>query len=175
MKLKKNKKLIIILVILLVLLIIVNIILELSNKPEEISEEEILAKQEQEIAENKLSQDGEIDRIEYYLSEFIANIENKNWTKAYELLYDEFKNNYFPTENSFQKYCQLYFPQILDVQADNIERINNIYVIETTIADLVNGNKKTGKINMYFVIKENDLNDFDLSFSVNSAIDNKNK
>ena len=83
-------------------------------------------------------------------------------------------NNYFSEQSYFEEYCEKYFPNMMEVKVNNIERINNIYVLETTMNDLINGNKNSGKIGMYFVIQENDLNEFELSFSVNSAIDAKN-
>lgn len=175
MKFKKNKKNIIILIIILVLLILINAIVQITSKDtEELTDEEILEKHESEVAISKLSEEDEQKRIEYYLMEFIEAIEKRNWNKAYEMLYDDFKYNYFSTEDSFEEYCKLYFPNMMEIENNNIERINNIYVLETTINDLINGNKSTGKIGLYFVIRENDFNDFDISFSVNSAIDAKN-
>ena len=170
-----NKKIMIICIAILLILIIINVITKLVFKEEqELSKEAVLAKQETETIINNLSKENEIDRIETYLSDFIGKIENQNWTDAYEILYDEFKNNYFSSEDSFKKYCDLYFPKMIDITVENIERVNNIYVLETKINDLVNGNLNDGQISLYFVIRENALNDFDLSFSVNSAIDAKN-
>ena len=57
---------------------------------------------------------------------------------------------------------------MFNITNKNMERLNNIYVLESTITDLVNFDKEFG---IYFVIRENALNDFDLSFSVNSAKD----
>ena len=173
MKFKKDKKTIIILIIVLVLLIVVNIIINSTDK-EELPDEELLAQKENEEIISNLSEEGETDRVKQYLSNFIENIEQKNWSKAYEMLYDDFKKNYFSTQSHFEEYCEKYFPSIMEIKTNNIERINNIYVLETTINDLVNGNKNSGKIGLYFVIQENNLNDFDLSFSVNSAIESKN-
>lgn len=178
MKPKKNinnKKITIIFIAIILVLIFINIVINLvSSDKQELSEEAALAKQEAETAINKLSEETEMDRIETYLSNFIGEIEKQKWSKAYEILYDEFKTNYFPSENSFKKYCELYFPKMMDVSVENIERVNNIYVLETKINDLVNGNANDGQINLYFVIRENALNDFDLSFSVDRPIDAKN-
>ena len=40
----------------------------------------------------KLQQMTERDRMEYYFSEFISYIQSKEYTKAYELLYPEFRD-----------------------------------------------------------------------------------
>lgn len=174
MKKIKDKK-IIILIIIITFLILVNLIMKLASN----DNDEIVTPQEVEAKENEamiseLSEEGEYDRVEQYLSKFIGEIEKGNFNKAYDLLYKEFKNNYFSTQSSFENYCKEYFPDMIDVQVSNIERINNIYVLETSINDLINGKKDEGNINMFFVIRENALNDFELSFSVNSAIDAKN-
>ena len=109
-----NKKIIIICIAILLMLIFINVLIKLVSKEEqELSKEAVLAKQETETAINNLSKETETDRIETYLSNFIGKIENQNWSDAYEILYDEFKNNYFPSEDSFKKYCDLYFPKMI--------------------------------------------------------------
>lgn len=172
MKIKKNKK-IIILISALMILIIANLILSVFTKKEEVTIPETIEAKENELAISELSEKGELGRTEQYLSKFIGEIEDKNFDKAYDLLYDEFKDNYFETKSTFEEYCKKYFPELMDVQVDNIERINNIYVLETTINDLINGQIENGKISMYFVIRENNLNDFDLSFSMNRPMEAK--
>ena len=159
----------------MLLIIFINVLINfISEEEQELSKEAVLAKQENEAIISNLSKENESDRVKTYLSTFIGNIENQKWVEAYELLYDEFKNNYFKSEDSLKKYCDLYFPKMMEVTIDNIERVNNIYVIEAKINDLINGNLNEGQFGIYFVIRENALNDFDLSFSVNSAIDAKN-
>ena len=170
MKPKKNKKTIIILIVVLVLLILINIIMNSTGKTtEELASTEEVEKKKNEAVVLELSEKGEQKRTEYYLMEFIEAIEQKEFKKAYDMLYDEFKENYFTVESSFREYCEQYFPKIMEVKTNNIERINNIYVLETTITDLINGTKNSNKTMIYFVIRENNLNDFDLSFSVNSV------
>ena len=166
-----NRKIMIICIAILILLIVISAITKLVFKEEqELSKEAVLAIQENETVINNLAEENEASRVKKYLSTFIGKIENKKWKDAYEILYDEFKSNYFPSEDSFKKYCELYFPEMMGITVENMERVNNIYVLETKIDDMVN----TGKIELYFVIRENELNDFDLSFSVNSAMDSKN-
>ena len=173
MNFKKNKKMIaivsiaIIVVILIIILAVVN-----SNKP--VDEEKISSEYEETIENNtisKLANMTEMERAKTYLSDFVKMIEAKNWEEAYEKLYPEFKENYFKSEVDFKEYCQNYFPEIFAVTNKNVERINNIYVLETKIADMVNNTKGFG---LYFVIRENALNDYDISFSVNSAIESEN-
>ena len=170
MKKKLNKKSIAILVIaiVIVILIIVLAILEGKNRGKNTAElEQQIQQSSLDTKISKLAQMTEMERIKTYLSEFIGKIEDKKYDEAYEALYSEFKDRYFRSQLDFENYCKEYFPVMFDVQNQNMERVNNIYVLETTIRDLVNS---SSKINLYFVIRENGLNDYEISFSVDSAI-----
>lgn len=173
MKQSKNKKAIAILVIAIaVIIIILSIVLAiLTRKSEEEKQAELQVQYEQQTNESaieKLADMTEMQRVKYYLQDFVSKIEAKELNKAYEILYSDFKDRYFRTLTEFENYCEEYFPEMLNIKNENIERLNNIYVLETTITDLVNFDKGFG---IYFVIRENALNDYDLSFSVNSAKD----
>lgn len=112
----------------------------------------------------------EQDRITYYCAEFFKLIDTKNYDGAYELLYDEYKENYFPTSSSFSEYMKEYFPDDFSLNYSNMERLGEIYVLWVDVKDTLNGSRGHN-FSMYVVIKENDFNDFDLSFSRNSAVE----
>ena len=57
------------------------------------------------------------------------------------------------------------FSEMMDIKHENIERNGDVYVLWITINDAING-KPSDKKNMNIVIKENDYNDFVISFSV---------
>lgn len=124
----------------------------------------------EEIAKNTLTEKlqgmGERDRMETYISNFINLVETKKYEEAYSLLYDEFKANYFPTAGQFQSYAEKYFPTMASLNFTNIERNGDVYVLWVTITDLINGKKDEAGTEYNFVIKENNVNDIDLSFSV---------
>lgn len=145
-----------------------------SNPTDEISEAQIaLDKQAQEDQaskeiENKaivekLSRMQERDRMEYYVSSFIRKIENKDYSSAYALLYDDFKQNYFPTEAEFESYCRKTFPKMIALTHDNIERSGDVYVMFTTLKDTISNSE--GR-EIKFIIQESNLNEFVISFSV---------
>lgn len=114
---------------------------------------------------NKLADMNERDRMEYYLAIFINNLESKNYESAYNLLYDEFKKTYFPTLDEFKSYAEKTFPNLMNIEHENIERNGDIYVLWIYVSDMVNGGPEDKKaINV--VIREDDLNKFVLSFSV---------
>lgn len=113
----------------------------------------------------QLQQLEERDRMEFYFGMFLENIENKNYDKAYSFLNNEFKNNYFPTVESFQEYISTIFTELSDIDHENIERNGEVYVLWIKVSDAING-KPGEKKEMNIVIKENDYNDFEMSFSV---------
>lgn len=180
-KKKQNdlKNLIILLIaVLLILMLIVMISVILDNIKYEnakndkdnsinvvINAEEI-AKSENEEELNKIKQMSERNRIEYYVSQFIKDLEEENFEEAYAVLNNDFKKNYFSTMRDFKEYSKNKFTKMLDVDYINFERTGEIYVIWLRVTDAINGDKNSGE-EMNFVVKENDFNDFELSFSVN--------
>jgi len=77
---------------------------------------------------------------------------------------DKFKTNYFPTLSSFEEYAKTKFPRMISLQHNNFERNGDYYILFITMSNLLGS--KNDQIEINFVVKENDLNDFVLSFSV---------
>lgn len=107
----------------------------------------------------------ERDRMEYYVGMFLSYIEGGEYEKAYNLLYEDFKQNYFPTLESFEQYLPTVFSEMSDIEHENIERNGDIYVLWLSITDAVNGKPGEAK-KMNIVVQEKDYNDFVISFSV---------
>ena len=164
-----SNKFIIFGIILIVILGLIAYNVKKSNEVdyENMTEEEFVAATQEKIsaiAKRDLSGLGERDRMEYYDSTFMSAIENGDYENAYGMLYDEFKTNYFPTLESFQTYAQTKFPKMVSLNHTNIERSGDIYVLWVELSSSLSS--KDSAIEMNFVVKENDLNDFVLSFSV---------
>lgn len=154
-----------------ILIVVVLVFLDLrGNKGTDYSnltQEEISVMLDKEIDEmeiNTVASLNERDRIEYYVSKFVEAIEEKDYEKAYEMLYDDFKENYFPTLSSFEEYAESKFSKVLSLDHTNFERNGDYYILWITMSDPLSG-KNSGK-DINFVVRENALNDFDLSFSV---------
>lgn len=114
---------------------------------------------------SQLKQGTERDRIEYYCGQFFKYIENQNYEKAYELLYPEFKEQYFPTIEEFEKYVQKTYPSTLAIIYDDFDRQGNIYVTTVKIDDaLATNNKK--QFSQRIIVQESDYNKYVLSFQV---------
>lgn len=120
--------------------------------------------QEKEILE-QLKNMSERERMEFYFSEFMDYIENGKYQEAYNLLYPDFKDNYFKTLDDFKKYVNKTYPEFVSFSYNDIERQGNIYVLMITVInpDL---SKSEAKKSQRIVIKENNFNDFVLSFQV---------
>ena len=127
---------------------------------EESKSEEELAKEELE----RLQKMTECDRIEYYFSKFVKYIKDEKYTEAYNLLYPEFREKYFKTQEEFRDYAKKTYPRSTGFSYNDIERQGSIYVLVITVIDT---NKKIGEEkSQRIVIQENDFNDFVLSFQV---------
>lgn len=170
MKVKNDNKFIFLGVIAVIVLAIVAIRIAVANRKvdlSKLSDEEIAVYMDEKmenIAKKDLSQMGERDRMEYYVSEFIESIEEGKYSDAYDMLYDEFKKNYFPTYEKFEEYAKTKFPRLASIQHENFERNGDVYVLWTKFSDSL-GSKDSYK-EIKFVVQENDLHDFKMSFSV---------
>ena len=175
-KTKQNKSILLVIALIVLLLIIVSRVITKPKKEVEISNNKTLIYngvvndenidiQAEQAELNKIKGMNERTRIEYYVSNYIKMIEEKEYDKAYSLLNKEYKKNFFNTQKDFENYCEKTFPQMADIQYTNFERNGEIYVIWLTITDAINGTKNSG-VEMNFVVKEHSFNDYELSFSV---------
>ena len=116
------------------------------------------------INQSDLAELGERDRMEHYVSSFITAIENQDYEDAYLMLNEDFKSNFFPSISDFEEYAKTKFPSMISLNHTNFERNGDLYVMWVTLANPLAGKNSDKEIN--FVVKENGLNDFELSFSV---------
>lgn len=168
----------VILILIILILICINLILilkgmniedknlninQVNSNNNEVNEiNQTKSEEEQEL--EKLQAMTERDRMEYYFSKFISYIKDEKYTEAYDLLYPEFKQNYFKTVEEFRDYAKKTYPSSVGFSYNDIERQGDIYVLVITVIDT---NKKVGEEkSQRIVIQENNFNDFVLSFQV---------
>ena len=106
----------------------------------------------------------EKQRMQYYFSKYITYIEEKNYEKAYNLLYEEYRNNYFPTLEEFEKYVKQKYPDFMSVEYNDMSRQGEYYILTVHIYNLLT-NEIIEKEQKY-IIKENNFLDYVLSFQV---------
>lgn len=164
-----------IIAVIIIILVVVNTIYSRKSKnntdesSNNVLEQNILTAEKIEENTNELEIEDlkdkdERTRIQQYCGKFIRYIENKEYDKAYALLYPDFKNNYFPTVDDFAKYAQEKFPStLITVEYDNIERQGKYYILFTTITTPLNTDYE---MEQKFILIENNFNDFQLSFDV---------
>lgn len=111
-----------------------------------------------------LSTLGERDRMEYYCGEYFKHIEKKEYEAAYNLLYPEFKESYFPTLERYEDYVKKTYPSNWALDYEDITRQGDIYVLKLNVLDVL-GSKENEK-SQRIVIKENNYNNFSISFQV---------
>lgn len=106
----------------------------------------------------------EATRIKSYVGQYLSYVDSKDYESAYNLLYDEFKNTYFKTLEDFITYAENKYPDEILVEYTNMEREGTIYVLTVNIQDTLD--KNFTPIEQNIVVRENNLNDFVLSFEV---------
>jgi hypothetical protein len=171
MKVKSSTTPLVVMVIILIIAIIALIVIKnIQNKPtsyEGMTEEEVFAKISEEIEESErasLAKKGERDRIEFYVSKFIGAVGEKEYTDAYGMLNENFRQQYFPTEEEFSSYMDERFPKMAAVEYTNIERNGDVYVVWLNLMNPLATGSTPKEMN--FVVKEEDVGYFELSFQV---------
>lgn len=172
---KGFKILFLLLIVIIVVMVVINTVYRRetdennNTSVNELSVENVVTAEEIEENTNQLEIEDlkdkdERTRIQQYCGKFIRYIEEKDYDKAYALLYPDFKNNYFPTEDDFAKYAQEKFPSsLITVEYNNIERQGKYYILFTTVKTPLDSNYS---MDQKFIFIENDFNDFQLSFDV---------
>lgn len=109
------------------------------------------------------------NRMEYYCGQFINSIDEENYEKAYSLLYDEFRDKYFPTLQDFEKYAKNFYPKFFGLEYDDVDRYNDTYVIRLKIVDYKANESEEPKVQR-IVIREYSYNNYTISFSVDTDL-----
>ena len=176
----KNKKIIIIaLVLLFIVFLFIRVIIvslssddnnneENSRKISQTSEDSKNEKDEEKI--KKLKNASEAERIRIYLGEYFKFLEKKDYESAYNLLYSDFKQNYFPTFEKYKEYIEkCKYPDMLAITYKNIQVQGNYYIVTLDIKNLdpdAINSEMVVKEDTKFVVKENDYDEFYLSFQL---------
>lgn len=172
MEKKDRRGLTILLAIVACILTIVNIRLYISKNEEKLLENEVTnnatptKKTDEEKREELISdlkEMNERDRMERYFGEYIDYVESGEYEKAYNLLYPEFKENYFPSIEEYEKYVKEKYPEVIIVDYDNIERQGQYYVLFIKIPK---AGREEEIITQNVVLYEKDYAEYYISFSL---------
>lgn len=107
----------------------------------------------------------EYERIIHYFNLYLECLENKEYEKAYNMLDNKFKNNYFKTLDSYINYVKKIYPVVLSVTYNDFTRMGNYYVLDVTFLDLFSSTDEnmSGKTQK-FIFYETDYNEYTMSF-----------
>lgn len=169
----KKKVVNLLLIIVVLIMIAINILIyiknnsanenEALNENVQASNESLNEKEIENTINSRIEGMPDRNRMQVYFGTFITYIENNEYEKAYALLNENFKNNYFKTLSSFESYFENY-PKNIMVNYTDIDRQGELYILTVEISDMFD--EETEPISQRVVIRENDLNDFTLSFQV---------
>lgn len=168
---KKKDRTLAILIGVSVVVVIAGIVITKNNNKEpdysQMTEEERIVAINENIDKmeiTELSEMNERERMERYVGKFLEAVRNEKYETAYGMLYEDFKERYFQTLEDFESYAKTKFSSRVSAEYTNIERNGEIYVLWVNISNPLKSKSEAKEIN--FVIQENALNDFVLSFSV---------
>ncbi len=157
---KKNRILLLIVIFIIILLILMAVVTIKNENEKNIANNPKETTYFEDSSVNKLDQMTERDRIIFYFSKYIDNIENGDFETAYNMLYDEFKNTYFDTLEKFESYVKEKYPEIISVEYISFEREGRYYIISVKITDISTDESFEQK----FILREYDYDNFVLSF-----------
>lgn len=103
-----------------------------------------------------------IEKGGYNIEKCIEAINNKDYTYVYNKLYDEFKNNNYKTEESFEKVIKNKLFDTNVMKIDSTENEGDIYIYNLIIQDGTSSEKQT---NMKIIMQLKEETDFAISFS----------
>lgn len=108
---------------------------------------------------------GEAERMYTYFADYITLVEGERYEEAYNLLYDDFKKQYFPTLNEFIFYIKSTYPKFIAVRYETIERQGDYYIIKVLIKDSI-ATEDVISLEQRFVLHEKNFNDYEISFQI---------
>jgi len=106
----------------------------------------------------------ETKKVQMNIDKFIQMINAKDYKSAYELLYDDFKNNYFPTEDVFKQYIKNNLFEYNKITFDNFTNEGDTYIYELVVSDKLENSTKEKILTVIMKLKEG--TDFVMSFSI---------
>lgn len=103
-------------------------------------------------------------KVQMNVDKFVQMINRQDYKTSYSYLDENFKNNYFTTENKFKEYTKDKFFLYNSIEFKNIQKKgNNLYVCNLQLTDITNDNNKKEII---IIMKLNEGTDFKMSLNM---------
>ena len=104
-------------------------------------------------------------KIQMDVNKFVQMINRQDYRTSYSLIDDGFKNNYFKTNEDFEKFIKEKFFLYNSISFKSIDtKGNNTYVIKTEISDITEENSENKEITIVMQLKDN--MDFVMAFGM---------
>ena len=98
------------------------------------------------------------------INKYIEMINNKDYTTAYSVLDETFKNNYFGTVNNLEQYINKNFYKHNEIVKLNYEIDNDLYICKVTLKDATNSSNSEVEKTIIMQLKDNA--EFVMSFNI---------
>ena len=108
----------------------------------------------------------EAEKTSANLGIFIEMINNKDYSHAYENLSEGFKNNYFKTQEEFEKYIKNKWYDTLGYEIKNYTNEGKIYIYEINLKNLKGREVTTKEQTFNIRLNEEDDTKYEISFKV---------
>lgn len=115
---------------------------------------------------NDLKSMGEADRMYKYCYNYLEMIEWEAYETAYNILYEDFKNQYFKTLEDYKNYVLGLYPDFMNISFNSVERQGEYYIVTAIITDAYVTPDNIVSLTQKFIIHEKALDDFEISFQV---------
>lgn len=118
-------------------------------------------------------------KVQMDIYKFILMINNQDFQRAYELLDENFRNNYFKTVDDFKNYLKVHAYKYNDMQATSFNVNGNVYICGVNLTDLTQGLYVTGTegsggtgyvYEWTFNVQLLEDRDFNISFEVDTSM-----
>lgn len=170
---KEGKKTIIAIIVLIIIIISLLIYSAIVNnkKEENTLNEQNIIQTGNDINPNlstdldMLSQLQQYDRIKYYFDKYLFYVEEQDYESAYNLLYDEFKQEHFKTVEEFTQYVTSKYPVVNTIEYTGYDKLGPYHILTIKFSDVLNAtNDNVPSFEQKYIIIENGLNDYKISF-----------
>lgn len=102
------------------------------------------------------------EKVALCIDKFIKNINAENYTLAYSMLSQDFKNNYFKTLSSFENYAKQNFLGKDQIEFIELKNEAEVYIYKVTLSSKNNENK----LEKSFNVKLGEGTNFEISFNM---------
>ncbi len=104
------------------------------------------------------------EKVANNINKWVKMINHRDYKTAYSVLDEAFKNNYFKTEEDFEKYMRRYFPSHYEIEfKDFSKESGSIYTMDVLFKDMTN---KGNEFERTFIMKLKDSTDFVMSMEI---------